>query len=673
MKILLAALNAKYIHSCLAIHSLKAYAQKHLANLPAPATDSLLIVTAEYTINQPLDDILQDLCRHQPDILAFSCYIWNIDLTKKLAALFHMVAPQVHIWAGGPEVSYDAEDFLSENDYITGVMIGEGEAVFTELIRAYCMNHDSSDFLSEVPGIAYRSTQDEILTHAAPAPLDMDTLVFPYSDRSGQEHPGSTTSGNSGEHASEQSTSAISGEHASKQSATGSSEKRSSELPAAGRLQKQASSHSICYYESSRGCPFRCSYCLSSLDKKVRFRSLPLVFEDLNYFLDRRVPLVKFVDRTFNCDHARTLAIWNYLKDHDNQVTRFHFEITADLLNDEEIALLSTLRPGLVQLEIGVQSANEETLAAIDRRQDLARLARITGQIRLAGNIHQHLDLIAGLPYEDLESFSHSFDTVYKMEPSQLQLGFLKLLKGSKMHHMKDDYGIAARSWAPYEVVSTRWLSPQDIFLLKGIEKMVETYYNSGQYQMTLTYLMHFVSRPWDFFSRLAAWMEENGYLQMPHNRLTKYNLLRQFAQTLNDHASNQPNLFTGEPMRSSHSQTLSVPDPDALDAILLYDLYLRENVKTRPDWAPDLTSKKSRISAFYADESFRARCLPEIAALPVRQIRHITHIEIFLIDICQTAKTGHTIHKESTLLFRYDKKSPLDASADVQQIRERL
>ena len=601
MKILLIALNAKYIHSCLAIHSLKAYAHTNLVAI----TDEIEIETAEYTINQPIDDILGDICDRVTDtdcLIAFSCYIWNIEYIKKTALLIRYTIPNAKIWVGGPEVSYCAESFLLENQSVTGVMTGEGEAVFTALVQA-CLNNES---LQQVPGIVYRSDDDAIITNPPAKLLDLDTLIFPYPDQTLLEHH-------------------------------------------------------ILYYESSRGCPFGCSYCLSSIDRRVRFKSLPKVYQELTYFLNQHVPLVKFVDRTFNCDHKRTLAIWQFLKDHDNGVTRFHFEVTAELLNDEELALLATLRPGLVQLEIGVQSANQDTLSAIDRKQDVAHLARITEQIHKGENIHQHLDLIAGLPYENLESFSRSFDIVYRMQPDQLQLGFLKVLQGSKMHRLRDEYCLIYRPWPPYEVISTKWISADELLLLKTIEEVVETYYNSGQFQTTLTYLMHFFSRPWDFFLRLATWMKENGYLGISHNRLQKYELLRKFACRMPEERS--------DIAYHTMDSTFENIDIQALDAILLFDLYLREKIKTRPVWAPDQTIQKIRISSLYANEEIRHKYLSGFKDDTTRQIRHETHIEVFPIDVLNTAETGTMITGEQILLFSYRQKNPLDGAARVMLI----
>ncbi len=601
MKVLLIALNAKYIHSCLAIHSLKAYALDHIDKTSQPVQ----IDTLEYTINQPLDDILSDICdridmSEDACLIAFSCYIWNIEYVKKVALLLSHAIPAAKIWVGGPEVSYSAEEFLQENPSVTGVMTGEGEGTFTSLVQAY-----QSDTLHSIPGIVFRADDNSIITNPPAALLDLDDLVFPYPDQSALEHH-------------------------------------------------------ILYYESSRGCPFGCSYCLSSIDRRVRFKSLEKVFEELQIFLDQHVPLVKFVDRTFNCDHKRTLAIWQFLKEHDNGITRFHFEVTAELLNEEELSLISTMRPGLIQLEIGVQSANPDTLDAIDRKQDISHLAQITETIRSGQNIHQHLDLIAGLPFENLESFSRSFDTVYQMKPDQLQLGFLKVLKGSKMHRLRDEYGLRYRPWPPYEVISTKWISATELLSLKAIEEMVEIYYNSGQFQLTLTYLMHFFSRPWDFFLRFATWMKENGHLGISHNRLQKYSLLRDFTI----HTLQNSNVTIGV----NHDASKSI-DRSALDFILLYDLYLREKVKTRPAWAPDQTTQKEKISSLYANEEIRHIYLSDFQSDTTRQIRHETHIEIFPIDVWATANSGDRVDREQVMLFSYRQKNPLDGSAKVKTI----
>ena len=407
MKIILAACNAKYIHSNLAVYDLQAYARQYQQH----------ILLKEYTINQQKDEIMKDLYEEKPDVICFSCYIWNISFVKELAEDLKKVLPSVPFWAGGPEVSFDAEAFLAANPAFDGVMVGEGEETFLEL-AGYYVDHRKS--LEQIRGIAFRK-ENQVLHNGWREIMDLSKVPFPYKDL-------------------------------------------------------QDFDHRIIYYESSRGCPFSCSYCLSSVDKKLRFRSLDLVRKELQFFLDHKVPQVKFVDRTFNCKHDHAMAIWKYIVEHDNGVTNFHFEIAADLLREEELELMATMRPGLIQLEIGVQSTNLQTLEAIHRKTDFLRICQIVERIHSFGNIHQHLDLIAGLPYEDYDSFHHSFNDVYALRPQQFQLGFLKVLKGSLMKQMEKEYGIVHKEKEPYEVLSTNWITYEDVLNLKKVENMVEVY-----------------------------------------------------------------------------------------------------------------------------------------------------------------------------------------------------
>ena len=417
MKVLLTAINAKYIHSNLAVYSLRAYAGKY-----AQQTE-----IAEYTINQTMDDILSDIYRKKPDILCLSCYLWNILYVEQLITEIHKVLPKMQIWLGGPEVSYNAVSVMEQYPQVTGVMCGEGEETFLELMEYWNQERESLD---TIKGIVYR--ENGTCRQNPPRPvMDLSKVPFVYDHIEDFQNK-------------------------------------------------------IIYYESSRGCPFSCSYCLSSIDKCLRFRNLELVKKELQFFIDHEVPQVKFVDRTFNCKHSHSMAIWTYLKEHDRGKTNFHFEVAADLLNEEEMELIASMRPGLIQLEIGVQSTNPDTIRAIHRTMDFPKLAGIVKRIHSFKNIHQHLDLIAGLPGEDLDSFHKSFDDVFAMEPEQLQLGFLKVLRGTKIHRMAQQYGIICHDKAPYEVLSTPWLPYKDLLLLKGVEEMVELYYNSHQYEKTL-------------------------------------------------------------------------------------------------------------------------------------------------------------------------------------------
>lgn len=546
MKILLAACNAKYIHSNLAVYNLKACTAKY--------QDHILL--REYTINQQKDDILRDIYKSGADVICFSCYIWNISFIKELIHDLVKILPKAKFWTGGPEVSYDAETFLAENPQITGVMVGEGEEIFQELTEHYI---EGSIPLSEIRGIAWRD-DTEIHHNGWREIMDLSRVPFAYQDLENFEHR-------------------------------------------------------IIYYESSRGCPFSCSYCLSSVDKKLRFRNLELVKKELQFFIDHRVPQVKFVDRTFNCKHDHAMGIWKYITEHDNGVTNFHFEISADLLRDEELELMQTMRPGLIQLEIGVQSTNPDTIRAIHRTMNLEKLKTTVARIHSFKNIHQHLDLIAGLPYEDYDTFKKSFNDVYAMKPQQLQLGFLKVLKGSLMQQEAEKYGILYKEKEPYEVLSTNWLTYGEILHLKMVESMVELYYNSGQFQNTLTYLETFFSDAFSFYEALGDFYERKGYGEILHSRIRRYEILLEFIEEHTEISARE----TAEQM--------------------MYDLYLRENLKSRPSFAGDQKPYEKVVWEYRR----------------LHQVPKTVHIEVF---------SG-----KKTVLFDYSKRDPLTNNACTQEI----
>lgn len=565
---LIVAINAKYIHSNLAIYSIRAYCKKCGIDLDI----------AEFTINQKTDSMLKEIYKKKPDFIGFSCYIWNIEFVLKLAGEVKRVLPDVTIWLGGPEVSYDAANVIADNDFVDGVMIGEGEITFSMVIKAY----EKGDDVSQIPGVAVRGS---ITVHEAEY-MNMDDIPFPYENFKDMEHR-------------------------------------------------------IIYYESSRGCPYSCSYCLSSVDKRVRFRSMELVKKELKVFIDANVPQVKFVDRTFNCDRKRTKEIWEFIRDNDNGITNFHFEISADIITDEEIELLHSLRPGLVQLEIGVQTTNEKTVQAIRRKMDFEKLSYVVNRIHETGNVHQHLDLIAGLPYEDYASFRNSFNDVYALKPEQLQLGFLKVLKGSYMQEQAYENDIVYSSYPPYEVLSTPWLPYSDVLRLKGVEEMVEVYYNSGQFVTTVKYMEKFFDTPFDMFEYLAEYYEENGLYDCGHSRIARYNIL---IDALGDRMELLPEIMT-------------------------YDLYLRENMKTRPSFAVNLEEEYNRISAIYTDEQNIRELLPEYDEYTTKQMQRMTHVDRFSFDILEFARSGKINRQETYLLFDYKKVNPVDKAARVIKV----
>ena len=620
MKFLLAAINAKYIHSNPGVYSLRAFARTKI-----PGAD---IEIGEYTINHQMDLILQDIYRRKPDFIGFSCYIWNISYIMEIVRDVKKVLPEAEIWLGGPEVSYDAKKVLTREPDVRGIMRGEGELTFTELVRAYLQRektsvpdgytgesfrgqakeetsgcaentrmpenaegenaHSDRLDLSQIPGITYRAANCEIEEHGPQRLLSLDEIPFYYDDMAGFENR-------------------------------------------------------IVYYESSRGCPFSCSYCLSSIDKTVRFRSLDLVLPELQFFLDHKVPQVKFVDRTFNCKREHTLGIWRYLVERDNGITNFHFEVSADIFDEEELELIGRMRPGLIQLEIGVQSTNPDTIREIHRHMDLVKLKRAVDRVYDYRNTHQHLDLIAGLPYENYESFMRSFDDVYRMRPDQLQMGFLKVLKGSYMEEQVAAYDLKYRGIPPYEVLSTKWLPYSDVIRLKGVEDMVEVYYNSGQFPATMKLLEKRFQRPSEIFVNLAEYYEKNGLTGISHSRLARYEILYRFLEEdmreeERDHVTAAKVPETGQPSLADFRDSL------------MYDLYVRENIKSRPSFASDQSPYKKEVREFFMAEEENPKWLTDYAGFDSRQMAKMAHLE----------------HMEdgTFVLFDYKKRDPLSGNA---------
>lgn len=649
MRFLLCGINAKYIHSNLAIFSLKAYADRK----KIPGAE---IILKEYTINNYVEDILQDLYEEKADVVIFSCYIWNISFVRELAAELKKVSPDVKIWAGGPEVSYAANKFLMENPAFDLIMQGEGEEVFSELIRLTveekCRIKDvykQSESKKVLSGIVEKRYSIE-RKQAVKEEKDIEDKhfagednVYPtnYIDMSKlQKLQGIAVRDFSGKAALGNAESNI--ENKTKIINTGFATLMDMDTIPFVYEDFHLFEHKILYYETSRGCPFCCSYCLSSVDKTVRFRSLPIVKKELDAFLEAKVPQVKFVDRTFNCNRQRAIDIWSYLVEHDNGITNFHFEISSDLLGEEELELFAKMRTGLIQLEIGVQSTNGETVDAIHRHMDLDKLFHYVDRVHELGNIHQHLDLIAGLPYENYERFGCSFDDLYAHEPDQLQLGFLKVLKGTMMEEEVKKYSILYRNQPPYEVLGTKWLSYDEIILLKGVEELVELYYNSGQYTLTLKYAVPFFESPFRFYEMFSAWYRGKGYHKLNHNRLEKYNILREF---LREHIDEN--------------------EWDTLDEIMLYDMYLRENVKGRPAWAKDTAQYKKEWKALYREQG--EKLFPEDVQAGIydsKRAANQSHIEVFEINIKKFEQSGQVEKKQVFCLFDYSRRNPLNRAA---------
>lgn len=581
MNILLTAINAKYIHSNLAVYSLRAYAAGKCERYKEE------IGIAEYTINQPLDQILMNLYKRKPEVLCFSCYLWNIEYVEQLVAELGKIMPQTDIWLGGPEVSYHASHMLEQFPQVYGIMRGEGEETFLELAEFYYNNSGKSleqcekvQRLKEIVGITFRDGE-EIIETADRSVMDLSKVPFVYEDL-------------------------------------------------------DVFKNKIIYYESSRGCPFSCSYCLSSIDKCLRFRDLELVKKELQFFIDHEIPQVKFVDRTFNCKHSHSMEIWSYIKEHDKGKTNFHFEVAADLLNEEELNLISTMRPGLIQLEIGVQSTNEQTIKEIHRTMKFSQVTEVVNRVHAAKNIHQHLDLIAGLPFEDYNSFHKSFCDVYALRPEQLQLGFLKVLKGSYMEEKTKDYELLYQNRPPYEVLSTKWLPYSDVIRLKGLEEMVEVYYNSRQFEHTMELLEQVFGDAFVMFEEMSNYYEEHGYYGVNHNRVARYEILYAFIKEVA--LVQYETLLTEEQFRQT----------------LVMDLYLRENMKNRPAFAGDSLVSKEVERTFYDTEAEEHQYLKGYEKYDKRQLRKMTHLEN--ID-------GHLI------LFDYQNRNPLTNQATTYEV----
>ena len=575
MKILLTAINAKYIHSNLAVYNLRAYAEEYRQN----------IELAEFTINHRSEYILQEIYKKKPDVLCFSCYIWNYNYVREIAEEFHKLRPEVPIWVGGPEVSYEVEQMFRENPAFYGAMIGEGEATFAELAKYYVHGEIKASKLQEIAGIAFRMPGENCICRTAERePLDLSTIPFCYEDM-------------------------------------------------------EDFKNRIIYYESSRGCPFSCSYCLSSIDKRVRFRDIALVKKELEFFIEKEVPQVKFVDRTFNLSgpangstkYNRAMEIWKFIKEKDKGITNFHFEIAADLLKEEELALLSTLRPGLVQLEIGVQSTNEVTIKEIHRSMQLSDVETAVKVIQKAGNIHEHLDLIAGLPYEDYQRFKQSFRDIYALKPNELQLGFLKVLKGSYMYEHRMEYGLIYQGKPPYEVMQTKWLSYDEILKIKLVEEMLEVYYNSGQFEVTMKIIDAVYADAFDFFLKLGEFYEKNGYLAMNHSRIRRCEILLDFV------------LSEG------------IADKELIQEALLYDLYYRENCKSRPYWARNI-SEFSKVTRTFCKNGKMSHIEPFYYHFPDKNTKTIS-------------KLPERLEEEVYVLFEYEKRDALDHQAGTTEI----
>lgn len=480
MKVVLTALNSQFIHSNLAVRYLKAYTRE---------LDCDCIIK-EFSINDRKEKVLEELIREKPDILAFSCYIWNIEFIQSIVKLVKLVNPEIEILYGGPEVSYDSKSFLEENpgEYL---IFGEGEESFYQFL-SWRLDYEKLkienilqgeylekknqllDRLNKVSGLCFRK-DGEVVINSPRELVDMNKLVFPYDEEDSLENK-------------------------------------------------------IVYYEASRGCPFSCKYCISSTIHGVRFLDLERVKKELKFLIDKRVRLLKFVDRTFNCSSKFAKGIWQYLMTLDTETT-FHFEISADVLDDEQLELLARAPKGRFQFEVGVQTTNNQVLKNINRFVDFNDIKKQVLRLNEYGNIMQHLDLIAGLPGENLESFKQSFNDLYNIQPGEIQLGFLKVLKGSPMEEEAEQWGIVYSPYSPYEVLKTKDISYEELLILKKVEEVVDKYYNSGKFKNILRYFLPQFKTPFDFYYELGMFFYNKGYLNRNISSADYYKVFIEFNE----------------------------------------------------------------------------------------------------------------------------------------------
>ena len=516
MKIILSTLNAKYIHTNLAIRYLKAAAM--------PEFDCEL---AEYTIKDPAFNIVSDLFQKKPDIVGFSCYIWNINETIAVIRMLKTVLPNIKIVLGGPEVSYDVHEWVRKHEEIDYIIMGEGEVSFKELLRHF---HDEIP-LEKVPGICYLE-EGKLKIHAQPPKIDLREIASPF--------------------------------------------RFEEDLPHLGKR--------IQYIETSRGCPFSCQFCLSSIEVGVRYFNREKIKEDIRYLMNNGAKTIKFVDRTFNISRSYAMEMFQFLIDEHQPGVVFQFEITADIMRPEVIQFLNDNAPkGLFRFEIGVQSTNDLTNDLVKRRQNFEKLTRTVTMVKEGGKIDQHLDLIAGLPEEDYASFRKTFNDVFAMRPEELQLGFLKLLRGTGLRLEAEKYGYTYVDISPYEIFSNNVLTFDDIVRIKHAEDVLEKYWNAHRMDNTIEYLVTKVfETPFDFFQSFGTYWETKGWSRIGHQLEDLFRRLLEFLQTV-EHADLEviTSLMKYDFLQGQQFQPRKLWWNDRLSEVEMKDVYAR--IKENP------------------------------------------------------------------------------------------
>ena len=542
----------------------------------------------EYTINNDLDYILKDIYKNDYDVILFSTYIWNVLDIVKLCENIKKVKPNTIIGLGGPEVTYDSENAMEKYPFVDYILCGEGELVFRDLVMYLQGNKNIED----VEGIVYRNNGEIVVNRPKELLQNLDEIPSPYENLDPKEYE-----------------------------------------------------NRIVYYETSRGCPFNCQYCLSSTLKGLRYFSIDRVKKDLKALIDARVSQIKFIDRTFNANKKFAKEIMNFLMENDNDYTTYHFEVTAHLLDDDMLEFLSNCKEGLFQFEIGVQTTNQKVLDAVGRRDDFTKLSKVVKKIASYRNIHQHLDLIAGLPYEDYASFENSFNDVFNLGIEHLQLGFLKMIKGTGVRKTANEHGYKYKDYPPYEVLYNNYISYSQILKLKDIEEILEKYYNSKNFVLSMRYIIfnYYKESPFKFFEEFATYFDKNGYFDVAQGKNQLYKILLDFY---NESINKNNDLFND---------------------ILKYDYISLGKTSNIPQFFNklDMEDFKNRCHVFLQDESNISKYLPNFENKPAKHIIKYVHFEPFKFDILELKKDiNKNIDKEdNVVMFVYDDKKIFEKS----------
>lgn len=542
----------------------------------------------EYTINNELDFILKDIYVNNYDVILFSTYIWNVNDIVKICNNLKKVNKNVKIALGGPEVTYDSEESMKKYDFVDYILYGEGELVFRDFVKSLKGDIDIKD----VNGIVYRNNGDIVKNKPMKDIENLDIIPSPYVD-----------------------------------------------------LNKAEYENRIVYYETSRGCPFNCQYCLSSTLQGLRYFSIDRVKSDLKALIDARVSQIKFIDRTFNANKKFAMEIMQFLMENDNDYTTYHFEVTAHLLTEDMLEFLKGCKEGLFQFEIGVQTTNEKVLEAVGRRDDFSKLSYVVQKIASYRNIHQHLDLIAGLPYEDYNSFENSFNDVFNLGIEHLQLGFLKMIKGTGIRNNADEHEFRYKDYPPYEVLYNKYITYNEILKLKDIEEILERYFNSKNFVLSMRYIIHnyYKESPFKFFEDFATYFDKNGYFNMSQGKNQLYKILLDFyTEKINKNIE----LFT---------------------EIIKYDYISLGKTSNVPGFMSKIEVEdfKNRCHLFLQNEENILKYIPRFENTPAKQIIKHVHFEPFKYDILKLKENikADLDKKESIVLFVYDDKKVFEKS----------